>query len=80
MKQRRIIYACAIMTLAFIQLVPCLLVLSGSIIGTGLGCIYIIVLTYFWRSTIIGKWFFRELWRSTLRMEDLLFPLSEEDK
>ena len=79
MKQQQVIYASAIMVLAFIQLLPCLLVLCGSVIGTGIGCLYILALGYFWRSTIKGKWFFRELYRSALRLENLLFPMPNEE-
>lgn len=72
MKARQIIYASTIIVLGFIQMLPCALILSSTIIGVMLGFFYICVLGIFWSSTIIGKWFFRELWRSNLRMEKLL--------
>jgi hypothetical protein len=72
MKARQIIYASTIIVLGFIQMLPCALILSSTIIGVMLGFFYSCALGIFWSSTIIGKWFFRELWRSNLRMEKLL--------
>ncbi len=74
MKQRQIIYACAIVTLGVIQFAPCVLLFSSTIIAVVLGMIYSLCLAFFWSSTIIGRWFFRELWRSTLRLENFLLP------
>lgn len=72
MKTRQIIYASTIIVLGFIQMLPCALILSSTIIGVVLGFFYSCALGIFWSSTIIGKWFFRELWRSNLRLEKLL--------
>ena len=73
MKARQIIYSSTIIVLGFIQSVPALLCLaSTNIIVIVLGIFYSILLGIFWSSTIIGKWFFRELWRSTLRLENLM--------
>lgn len=72
MNHRQIIYSSAIIVLGFFQAFPCFLIFSSTIIISLLGVFYVIALGYFWRSTIIGKWFFRELWRSTLRIENLL--------
>ena len=73
MKARQIIYSSTIIVLGFIQSVPALLCLaSTNIIVILLGIFYGILLGIFWSSTIIGKWFFRELWRSTLRLENLM--------
>ena len=72
MKARQIIYASTIIVLGFIQVLPCALILSSTIIGVMLGFFYSCALGIFWSSTIIGKWFFRELWRSNLRLENYL--------
>lgn len=75
MTARQIIYASTIIVLGFIQSVPALLCLaSTNIIVILLGIFWGIVLGIFWRSTIIGRWFFRELWRSTLRLENFTLP------
>ena len=67
MTARQIIYSSTIIVLGFIQSVPALLCLASTNIA-------IILLGIFWSSTIIGKWFFRELWRSTLRLENFILP------
>lgn len=73
MKARIIIYSSTIIVLGFIQSVPALLCLaSTNILIIVLGIFYSIVLGIFWSSTIIGRWYFRELWRSTLRLENLM--------
>lgn len=75
MRQRQIIYASAIIVLGFIQALPALLCLASTIILLNvLGIAYAVLLGTFWSSTIIGRWFFRELWRSTLRLENFIFP------
>lgn len=75
MTARQIIYASTIIVLGFIQSVPALLCLaSTNILIIVLGIFYSIVLGIFWSSTIIGRWFFRELWRSTLRLENFILP------
>ena len=74
MTARQIIYSSTIIVLGFIQSVPALLCLaSTNIIVIVLGIFYSILLGIFWSSTIIGKWFFRELWRSTLRLENVVY-------
>ena len=72
MKARQIIYASTIIVLGFIQVLPCALLLSSTIIGVVFGFFYSFALGIFWSSTIIGKWFFRELWRCNLRLENYL--------
>jgi hypothetical protein len=73
MKARQIIYSSTIIVLGFIQSVPALLCLaSTNILIIVLGIFYSIVLGIFWSSTIIGRWYFRELWRSTLRLENFM--------
>lgn len=75
MKARQIIYSSTIIVLGFIQSVPALLCLaSTNIIVILLGIFWGIVLGIFWSSTIIGRWYFRELWRSTLRLESFVLP------
>ena len=73
MKARIIIYSSTIIVLGFIQSMPALLCLaSTNILIIVLGIFYSIVLGIFWSSTIIGRWYFRELWRSTLRLENFM--------
>ena len=73
MKARQIIYSSTIIVLGFFQALPALLCLSSTNIPVILlGIIWGVLLGKFWRSTIIGKWYFRELWRSTLRLENLM--------
>jgi hypothetical protein len=75
MKARQIIYSSTIIVLGFVQSVPALLCLaSTNIIVILLGIFYSILLGIFWSSTKKGKWFFRELWRSTLRLENFILP------
>lgn len=71
---RRSIYDSAIIVLGTIQALPCVLIFSSTIIAVVLGILYSLCLAFFWSSTIIGRWFFRELWRSTLRLENLMRP------
>lgn len=73
MKARQIIYSSTIIVLGFFQALPSLLCLSSTNIPVILlGIIWGVLLGKFWSSTIIGKWYFRELWRSTLRLENLM--------
>lgn len=75
MKARQIIYSSTIIVLGFFQALPALLCLtSTNILIILLGIFWGILLGIFWSSTIIGKWYFRELWRSTLRLENLILP------
>lgn len=75
MKTRQIIYSSTIIVLGFIQSVPAFVMLaSTNIIVILLGIFYGVMLGIFWSSTIIGKWYFRELWRSTLRLENFILP------
>lgn len=75
MKARQIIYSSTIIVLGFIQSMPAFMCLASTIILLNvLGVLYGILLVYLWRSTIIGRWFFRELWRSTLRLENFILP------
>lgn len=75
MKARQIIYSSTIIVLGFIQSVPAFVMLvSTNILIILLGIFWGILLGIFWSSTIIGKWYFRELWRSTLRLENFILP------
>ena len=75
MKARQIIYSSTIIVLGFIQSAPAFICLASTIILLNvLGILYGILLGIFWSSTIIGRWFFRELWRSTLRLENFILP------
>ena len=73
MKARQIIYSSTIIVLGFIQSVPAFVMLaSTNVLIILLGIIWGILLGIFWSSTIIGRWYFRELWRSTLRLENFI--------
>lgn len=75
MKARQIIYSSTIIVLGFFQSVPAFIMLtSTNILVILLGIFWGILLGIFWSSTEIGKWFFRELWRSTLRLENFILP------
>lgn len=74
MRQRRMIYDVAIILLGTLQAAPCLLIFGSTIIALVLGMSYTLALACVWRSTIIGRWYFRELWRATLRLENAMFP------
>ena len=75
MKARNIIYSSTIIVLGFIQTSPIFICLASTIILLNvLGILYGILLAYIWGSTKKGKWYFRELWRSTLRLENFILP------
>ena len=75
MTARQIIYSSTIILLGFFQALPALLCLASTNIPVILlGIIWGVLLGKFWSSTIIGKWYFRELWRSTLRLENFILP------
>ena len=75
MTARQIIYSSTIIVLGFIQSFPALLCLASTNIAIILlGIFWGILLGIFWSSTIIGRWFFKELWRSTLRLENFILP------
>ena len=65
MRRRKVIYTSAIIVLGIIQTAPLMAVLTSTIIGIVLGTIWMCVLGYFWNSTIIGRWYISELYRST---------------
>ena len=75
MKARQIIYSSTIIVLGFIQTSPMFICLaSTTILLNVLGILYGILLVHIWSSTKKGKWYFRELWRSTLRLESFVLP------
>ena len=77
MKARQIIYSSTIIVLGFIQTSPIFICLASTIILLNvLGILYGILLVYIWSSTKKGKWYFRELWRSTLRLENFILPVA----
>ena len=76
MSNKQFIYSSTIILLGFFQTAPAFLMLSSTNIAIiVLGIFWAVMLAYAWSSTIIGRWFFKELWRSTLRLEN--FILSE---
>ena len=75
MTARQIIYSSTIIVLGFIQTSPIFICLASTIILLNvLGILYGILLAYIWGSTKNGRWYFRELWRSTLRLENFILP------
>lgn len=73
MKRRQIIYACTIIVLECILFLPCVLIVSSTIIGNVLGILYALCLFGVLSSTRIGRWFSVEMYRSYLRLERYLF-------
>lgn len=57
MKKRQIIYSSTIIVLGIIQLLPCVLLVSGTIIGNVLGIFYALFVWYLWTSTkmVVGS-------------------------
>ena len=78
MKKRQIIYSSTIIVLGIIQLLPCVLLVSGTIIGNVLGIFYALLVTFVWTSTKNGRWFSVELYRSTISMKKFLFGCNVE--
>lgn len=77
---RRRIYDIAMSLAWIVALLPCLLVLNSTIIGTALGIIYTVLLASFVRGTSAGRWLFREVWKATLRLEYDIFGANAESK
>ena len=71
--RREKIYSSTIILLGIFQVLPVFLLLGSTIIGGLLGVVYAVLLWKFWSSTRIGRWFFREWWRSTLLLERIIF-------
>lgn len=78
MTKRQILRSSTIIVLGNLQLVPCLLILSSTIIACVLGILYILFLLYFWSSTKIGNGFFKNFVRENERLEKILLKPSSE--
>lgn len=77
MTKRQILRSSTIIVLGNLQLVPCLLILSSTIISA-LGILYMLFLLYFWSSTKIGNGFFKNFVRENERLEKILLKPSSE--
>ena len=74
MSNKQFIYSSAIIVLGFFQTAPAFLMLASTNIAIILlGIFWAVLLAYAWSSTIIGRWFFKEWYRSTLRLEKFMF-------
>lgn len=78
MTKRQILRSSTIIVLGNLQLVPCLLILSSTIIACVLGLLYMLFLLYFWSSTKIGNGFFKNFVRENERLEKILLKPSSE--
>lgn len=78
MKQKQILRASIIVALGTVQIAPCLMMFCEPLAGFAAGVLYTTILSWFWHSTIIGRKFFREFYRSTLRLENYLLPPLEK--
>lgn len=65
-------YETGIILLGSAQLLPLLLLLGSTIIPVLLGICWVIMLAWFYTSTIIGRRFIREWYRSTITIEQIL--------
>lgn len=79
MSNKKIIYSSAIIVLGFFQTFPIFLFLaSTNIIVIVLGIFWAVLLGIFWESTKIGRWYFKEWYRCTLRLEKFIFGSNAE--
>lgn len=65
-------YETGIILLGSVQLLPLLLILGSTIIPVLLGVCWVLVLVWFYTSTIIGRRFLREWYRCTITMERIM--------
>ena len=65
-------YEAGIILLGSVQLCPLMLLLGSTIIVILLGVCWLLVLAWFYTSTIIGRRFIREWYRSTITVEQIL--------
>ena len=72
MKKDSYFYETGIILLGSVQLLPLLLILGSTIIPVLLGVCWLLVLAWFYTSTIIGRRFVREWYKSTIIMERVL--------
>lgn len=77
MTKRQILRSSTIIVLGNLQLVPCLLILSSTIISV-LGILYLLFLLYFWSSTRIGNGFFKNFMRENARLERFILKPGSE--
>lgn len=78
MTTRQILRSSTIIVLGLFQFAPCILVFSSTIIACVLGIFYTCLLLWFLSSTIIGRRFFRMLWRENLRLERFLLGANSD--
>ena len=72
MKKDCYFYEAGIILLGSVQLCPLMLLLGSTIIVILLGVCWLLVLAWFYTSTIIGRRFIREWYRSTITVEQIL--------
>ena len=72
MKKDSHFYETGIILLGSVQLCPLILLLGSTIISIVLGICWALVLMWFYTSTIIGRRFIREWYRSTITVEQIL--------
>ena len=72
MKKDCYFYEAGVILLGSFQLCPLLLLLGSTIIVILLGVCWLLVLAWFYTSTIIGRRFIREWYRSTITVEQIL--------
>lgn len=72
MTKKQILKSSAVLALGFLQFAPVVFVFSSTIIACVLGIFYACALVWFWSSTIIGRKYFRALWREILRLENVM--------
>ena len=70
--KRDFYYEAGIILLGSVQLLPLMLLLGSTIIVILLGVCWLLVLAWFYTSTIIGRRFIREWYRSTITVEQIL--------
>ena len=70
--KRDFYYEAGIILLGSVQLCPLMLPLGSTIIVILLGVCWLLVLAWFYTSTIIGRRFIREWYRSTITVEQIL--------
>lgn len=70
--KRDFYYEAGIILLGSVQLLPLMLLLGSTIIPVLLGVCWLLVLVWFYTSTIIGRRFIREWYRSTITVEQIL--------
>lgn len=69
MKRRQLIYSSAVVFVGMLQLAPCALLFGGSVVPVLFGVSWLLLLFYAWSYTVAGRWFVREWYASTLRIE-----------